>query len=618
MTKQSKITASEARFPLASLSLSPLNPRQNVPENEVIELADSLWSAGLIQNISGLLTDEGGAEIVAGGRRLRALQYLADKHPDLDAKRPDLANPLVNLAPDRATAEAWANTENIARKALEPADEIRAYGKMSANGATAGNIARAFAVTEKHVYRRLALSKLPEAVLDALAKGEINLSAAACFTISDDEEHSIEVLNEVRGRSHVSDHTIKTMLKPDSIKGTDRRAKFVGEEAYKAAGGRIGGDLFSEMTLFDDPELLDKLFLEKLEATSEELRASEGWKWTETSANNHVGFWDIEQRKMDQVRSVAGELNDEQAERCEELEYKEEDLTDEEQAELDALEAILKGDFTEAQKEHAGFIMYVNHDGKIDTYKGLVLPQDKAAAVEAGILSKNTIGGTKDAPKSPISQKLADDLSRVVTGARQHAMLNDPELLIALLAFQLSGGSYFADPIGLSKNEVPNIPTTEEKGYVLDARLTEPPHLKDSKISNRKAEVEAFKAFRKKGKEFVEGELIRQLAALLKGGNVEMCKLVDREVKTDIRAVWTPTAENFFNRAGGPYLNELRCDLLDLKANDEKAKSFAKLKKGEKAKSMEKLFSDEDTRKLHAVTQKQAAKIDKWLPEGMK
>lgn len=199
MTKQSKITASEARFPLASLSLSPLNPRQNVPENEVIELADSLWSAGLIQNISGLLTDEGGAEIVAGGRRLRALQYLADKHPDLETKRPDLANPLVNLAPDRTTAEAWANTENIARKALEPADEIRAYGKMSANGATAGNIARAFAVTEKHVYRRLALSKFPEAVLDALAKGEINLSAAACFTISDDEEHSVEVLNEVRG-----------------------------------------------------------------------------------------------------------------------------------------------------------------------------------------------------------------------------------------------------------------------------------------------------------------------------------------------------------------------------------------------------------------------------------
>ncbi len=65
------------------------------------------------------------------------------------------------------------------------------------------------------------------------------------------------------------------------------------------------------------------------------------------------------------------------------------------------------------------------------------------------------------------------------------------------------------------------------------------------------------------------------------------------------------------------YLNELWCDLLDLKANDEKAKSFARLKKGEKAKSMEKLFSDEDTRKLHAVTQKQAAKIDKWLPEGM-
>ena len=83
MTKQTQITATEARFPLASLSLSPMNPRQTVPEGEIVELAESIWTAGLIQSIAGLADDKGGAEIVAGGRRLRALQYLAEKHPDL-------------------------------------------------------------------------------------------------------------------------------------------------------------------------------------------------------------------------------------------------------------------------------------------------------------------------------------------------------------------------------------------------------------------------------------------------------------------------------------------------------------------------------------------------------
>lgn len=81
MTKQSKITATNARFPLAALTLSPMNPRQDVPEKDVVALAESIWAAGLIQTIAGLADDAGGAEIVAGGRRLRALKHLAKKQP---------------------------------------------------------------------------------------------------------------------------------------------------------------------------------------------------------------------------------------------------------------------------------------------------------------------------------------------------------------------------------------------------------------------------------------------------------------------------------------------------------------------------------------------------------
>lgn len=107
-----------------------------------------------------------------------------------------------------------------------------------AKWSAAGNpavIARAFAVTEKSVYRRLALAGLPEPVIDALAANEINLSAAACFTISADEARTLEVLEKCRG-DNWSDYQIKKALKPDAVKETDRRAKFVGIEAYQAAG----------------------------------------------------------------------------------------------------------------------------------------------------------------------------------------------------------------------------------------------------------------------------------------------------------------------------------------------------------------------------------------------
>ena len=147
MAKHEVITATEARFPLAKLTLSAMNPRQEVPQAEVEELAESIWTAGLIQSIAGLVDTEGNAEIVAGGRRLRALKFLAEKHSDLASIRPELANPLVMLAPDATTARAWASLENVARRDLQPAEEIRAYGKMAEAGSVPSIIARAFAVT---------------------------------------------------------------------------------------------------------------------------------------------------------------------------------------------------------------------------------------------------------------------------------------------------------------------------------------------------------------------------------------------------------------------------------------------------------------------------------------
>ena len=81
------------RFPLASLTLSQINPRQSVPEGEVVELAESIWTVGLIQSIAGLADDKGGAEIVPVVRRLRALQYLAKKHDNLASIRPELRTP---------------------------------------------------------------------------------------------------------------------------------------------------------------------------------------------------------------------------------------------------------------------------------------------------------------------------------------------------------------------------------------------------------------------------------------------------------------------------------------------------------------------------------------------
>lgn len=619
MTKQTQITATEARFPLASLSLSPMNPRQNVTEGEIIELAESIWTAGLIQSIAGLADDKGGAEIVAGGRRLRALQYLAEKHPDLATIRPELANPLVMIASDVETAETWANAENITRKNLSPAEEIRAYGKMDKAGAPAAGIARAFAVTEAHVYKRLKLASLPAPVIDALAAKDISLGEAAAFTICDDVDLIMEVLEQAR-KGYLSEHQIKNMLKPDAVSASERRAKYVGLDAYKEAGGRVSGDLFADKTLLDDEAILDQCFGEKLAVAARTIRQDQGWKWAEIVNDSHFGGYDIDQMKCARIYAEPGDLTEEQAERYDELaELAEGEVLDAAgEAELQALQVILDGAYSDVQKDCAGIILYVSNSGELSVVQGLVKPEDKEAAVAAGVLAaskhkKSDAAETSSKPR--MSQALQDDLARVVTGTRQHAAVNDPDLILALLAFQVSGGARYSNPIGLSESEVPNWPTTEASGYALDERLTTPTEWDGDAFDRDLAK--AFRAFRKKGADHVQAELIRHLAGLLSGGDKKLKALIDKEVKTDIRAVWTPTFDNFFCRIAGPYLNEIWRTVLGLKAGNFQMNSFEGLKVGEKRKKLHALFNEPETRAAMKLSKSVEKRIATWLPEGM-
>ena len=76
MTK-AKATPKDDRTPrmvaLSELTLSPLIPRQDVADESVAALAESIAAIGLIQSLAGFET-KSGIEIVAGGRRLRALR----------------------------------------------------------------------------------------------------------------------------------------------------------------------------------------------------------------------------------------------------------------------------------------------------------------------------------------------------------------------------------------------------------------------------------------------------------------------------------------------------------------------------------------------------------------
>lgn len=615
MTKQTAIKPTVESIPFADLYLSDINPRSVVGEAGIEALAKNIAKVGLVQNLAGLRDAKGEKiGVVAGGRRLRALALLQDD--------PRFQTITVQVTEDEETARLWATSENSQRAALHPADEIRDYGAMAGRKIAVADIALAYGVTEKHVYRRLALANLPDAVLDALKTDEISLGQAAAFTVADDESIIFETLEKHRadvakGWGGLTEYQIKTMLKPNSVKGSDRRAIFVGVDAYKEAGGRIGGDLFADETLFDDPDILDSVFAEKIEAAAAQIAREKGWKWAEATTDAYLSWDFMERNKFGRLYPVEGVLTEDEAERYDELaDLANGDVLDEDgEAELEALEAKLEGDFTDEQKAHAGAIVTVNQEGRISVTAGLVRKEDRKEAEDAGVLEPSRHKATDDAPKSPISEKLRSDLRRVETGARQNALLDDPKLALHLLAFQLSGKMGYAHAFGIRTDDVPNMPETET-GYTLDKRLTTPEKDSGGSMWDRD-HAKDFATFRRRGDKKIMELLHRYLVSLLTLPNGDLGPMIDKMVNRNTRSVWTPTAENFFSRVGGPYLNELWRDLLDLAEDHPTATTFAKLKKVEKAEKLDDLFNDAETRTALGLTEAQEARIATWLPEGM-
>lgn len=619
MTKQQHIKTDDAsavilQIPQEMLTLSDLNPRKVVSEAQIASLADSIERFGLIHNLAGLMDEDGKVGIVAGGCRLRAIQLIAER-----SKHHPFSTVPVKLAADAAEAEDWASAENAAREDMTPADEIRAFGRMKTRGATVPEVALAFAVTEARVYQRLALAGLPDSVLDALAAGEISLGTAKAFTLSDDEALTLGILDQVKGQA-VSETAIKNALHPDALKASDRRAKFVGVEVYEAAGGAVTRDLFSDEAFLASPALLDRLFAEKLDAAGADLVEAQGWAWADTRSEAWLNYYDLDQMKLARIYPIEGELTEAEAEEYDELaELANGGALDESgDARLAALQTILDGEYSENQKVNAGCIILVNGSGKLEVTAGLVRPDGKKAAIDAGVLQAPQTSKS-DAPKSPYSQKLTADMQAIRLASVQAALLAKPELVLDLLGFGLSDASgSFESVFGIRLDRPTNAPSVED-GFTHEPRLNHGMDASEYWQNGTRTEYlsEAFATFRENGKKIRNAKITEAITRTLpyQAGDPAFFKLIADEAGADVRKHWTPTAENFFARVSAPYLIDLICEFLDCDARDDRASAFAKLKKAEKAEKMEKLVSDPTTQKLMGLAPEQKTKLDKWVPD---
>ena len=88
-----------------------------------------------------------------------------------------------------------------------------------------------------------------------------------------------------------SPHNLRSLLTERHVSASDRRKRFVGVDAYVAAGGTLERDLFDEENegYLADPALLDRLVTERSASLVADLEG-QGWAWAEVHLEND--YWE--------------------------------------------------------------------------------------------------------------------------------------------------------------------------------------------------------------------------------------------------------------------------------------------------------------------------------------
>ena len=110
------------------------------------------------------------------------------------------------------------------------------------------------------------------------------------FTVTQDHDRQERVWESIGNGWQKEPWQIRRMLTETAARASDKRAVFVGIDAYEAAGGIVLRDLFQsdDGGWLQDVGLLDRLVAERLKTIADEI-AIEGWKWVEAAVSIPYG-----------------------------------------------------------------------------------------------------------------------------------------------------------------------------------------------------------------------------------------------------------------------------------------------------------------------------------------
>lgn len=424
----------EVSVPLASLIKSPLNVR-TVPYSaeSVSELAESIKGVGLLQNlvVHALPGDRYG--VAAGGRRLAALNMLAERNI-LPADWPVR----VKVIPQEL-ATAASMTENGHRRDMHPAEQIAGFRAMAQEGKTPAQIGDLLGYSPRHVQRMLKLADLAPVILDALAEDRI--TTEHCQALENDTARQVQVFEAAcqsgwGGKPEVQ--TIRRLVTESEVAvAGNTKFRFVGADAFSP--DELRTDLFSDDEGgYVDCVALDAALLEKLQAVAEHLREAEGWGWC-AGRMEAVGECREDAGTYRSLPEPEAVLTEAEEERLNELmarydalenQCEESDLLEAEMKLIDCMAKVRA--WTPEMRAGSGVVVSWRY-GNVCVQRGVQLRSEDDAADDAG----RTEQVQEKASVEEISLPLLTKMSSERTLAVQAALMQQPDKSLTLLAWTL-------------------------------------------------------------------------------------------------------------------------------------------------------------------------------------
>jgi ParB family chromosome partitioning protein len=166
---------------------NPSQPRTQVDQAELEELAQSIREHGVLQPVLVSQQEDGGFALITGERRWRAARIAGLATVPAIVKE---ATPLASLE--------MALVENIQRRDLNPLEEALAFRQLlEEHGLTQEQLGQRIGKSRVAVTNTLRLLQLPDAVHEALASGSITEGHARAILMANGESRRLGVLQRI-------------------------------------------------------------------------------------------------------------------------------------------------------------------------------------------------------------------------------------------------------------------------------------------------------------------------------------------------------------------------------------------------------------------------------------